>query len=68
MVFGLVEWDGFLTGLHFCHCRDTRKVRLGFDIGVVIHWVGDVLFFDVVFLFEGVAESYVLYREVYGFE
>jgi hypothetical protein len=68
-VLSMVEWDGVLSGLHFCsHCRKTMMVRLGFDVGVIIHWVDDVLLFDVVLLFEGVGNSYVLYRETYGFK
>jgi hypothetical protein len=65
----LVKWDGLLSGLRICaHCRETMKVRLSSDIGVVIHWVGDVYFFDVVLVVEGYNLSYVLYREVYGFK
>lgn len=45
-----------------------RKVRLSDDIGVVIHWVDDFYFFDVVLIVEGSKALPVLYREVYVVE
>lgn len=69
VVFGLVEWDGFLSGLDFCtHCRDIFKVRLSFDIGVVIRRVDDNLIFEVVLLFSvgSFVYPHVLYGELYG--
>lgn len=66
-MFGLVESGGLLSGLGFCRCRDTFQVLLTSDVGVVVHWFGDVLLFDVVLRFEGVGKCFVLYREVYGF-
>lgn len=58
-----------LSGLRFCHCRDIRKVRLSFDIGVVIHWVDDICLFDVALIVSdgSLLCSYLLYREVYRF-
>lgn len=44
------------------------RVRLSSDIGVVVHWVGDIYFFDVVLRFKGCSVSYVLYREMYRFK
>lgn len=61
------ERGGVLCGLRFCsHCRDIFKVILSPNVGVVIHWVGEHMFFDVVLCFEGCGASYVLYREVYA--
>ena len=67
-MFGLSVWDGFLSGLRFCfHQKVMFRVRLGSDIGVVIHRVDDNVFFDVVFLFHvgKFVYPYRLYGELY---
>lgn len=69
MVFDLAEWSGFLSGLKLCvHCRDSFKVFLTSDVGVAIHWVGDKLVFDVIYLCSDgcFIHPYVLYCEVYS--
>jgi len=67
-VFGLVKSGGLLSGVKLCRCHETMMARLGVDVGVIIHWVGEHCLFDVVWLVEGCDFSYLLYREVYGFK
>ena len=66
---GLVEWDGVLSGERFClHCRKNIAIRLSYDVGVMLYWVGGLLVFDVVLVFGKcrIVEGNVLYREVYS--
>ena len=66
----LSESSGLLSGLHFCSsCRDEYKLRLSRDIAVGIHWVDDMLHFDILLLLSVGAEfmyPFLLYCEVYG--
>jgi len=58
---------GLLDEVMLCpHCRKTMKVRLSPHIGVVIHWVDDSIFLDVLLLIGKGCRRAILYREVYS--
>lgn len=67
VVISLVERDGLLSDLKVCsHHRHNYRVLLSSDIGVVIQWIDDKMYFFIVLrLPESKKKNFILYNEFY---
>lgn len=45
------------------HCRSEFRFRINDDVGLYVHWVGDLYLIDIVLILE--KRSLGLYHEVY---